>query len=102
MTVKVTPFSVFKGRFCDHELCQHGDFCLIHEMEDKFYLLPPLAAGLVRHMQIIFLSKELAILLLCMGFPEFLRTKEYCDNKRRNRAIFSFIVGISACIRGFL
>ena len=51
---------------------------------------------------IIFLSKELAIRLLCMGFPEFLRTKEHCDNKRRNWAIFSFIVGISAYIRGFL
>lgn len=48
------------------------------------------------------LQEGLAILLLCMGFQEALCAKEYYDNKRRNLAIVSFIVGISVCICGFL
>lgn len=48
------------------------------------------------------LQKGLAILLLCMGFQESLRAKEYYDNKQKKWAIASFAVGISVCICGFL
>ena len=48
VTVKVTPFSASKGRFCDHVFCQHGDLHLVHKVEDNLHLLSALAAGLVR------------------------------------------------------
>ena len=48
------------------------------------------------------LQKGLTLLLLCMGFQESLRAKDYYNNTQKKWAIASFVVGVSVCICGFL
>ena len=48
------------------------------------------------------LQKGLALLLLCMGFQKSLRAKDYYNNTQKKWAIASLVVGVSACICGFL
>ena len=48
------------------------------------------------------LQKGLAILLLCIGFRELPRAKDYYDSKQKEWTIASFAVGVSVCICGFL
>lgn len=60
-----------------------------------------LGAGCIVIASLFGLQKGLALLLLCMGFQESLRAKDY-DNTQKKWAIASFAVGSSVCICGFL
>ena len=48
------------------------------------------------------LQKGLALLLLWMGCQKSLRAKDYYNNTQKKWAIASLVVGVSACICGFL
>ena len=61
-----------------------------------------LGAGCIVIASVYGLQKGLALLLLCMGFQESLRAKDYYNNTQKKWEIASFVVGVSVCICGFL
>ena len=57
----------------------------------------PVGCGCIVIASVYSLQKGLALLLLCMGFQESLRAKDYYNNTQKKWEIASFAVGVSVC-----